>query len=381
MLIMKDTHRIIYICNYNRLGDRFLNIQPSTATKVDYISRAINDAGYKLYIYSTAEIVQGCDASYLSKEVIESDVRSVYYPTVIRRKSIFDKVISKLLTIVQLYYFIFFKAKRSDSILVYHSLFLTRLVKFAARIRHINFFIEVEEVYNAVYRNCENKIHNEIQTLRGADGYICVNDMMHIKLCLTGRIVVCYGNYNTGNCRRQSDPNNDIIHIVYAGVLGEDSILAVDAASLLPSGYHLHILGYGSDKMIGFHRDYIDKNKDRGGAEITYDGCLSGEEYEDFLSGCKIALCTRKLENEYSDYTFPSKVLVYLNQNLRVVCTPINCVQKSRIAELINFTDGTAPVDIARKVLEVKLNPPIYADRKLDELHCEFVNNLKELFL
>ena len=49
-------------------------------------------------------------------------------------------------------------------------------------------------------------------------------------------------------------------------------------------------------------------NRQMGFKIVSYDGCLSGNEYATFLAKCDIGICTRFLDDSMSNYTFPSKV-------------------------------------------------------------------------
>ena len=75
------------------------------------------------------------------------------------------------------------------------------------------------------------------------------------------------------------------IHVVYAGTLDprKGGAIAASAAKFLPSNYHVHILGFGSDEQRQSIINIIAENNVDGHAKVTYDGLLVGEEFKRFI--------------------------------------------------------------------------------------------------
>ena len=185
---------------------------------------------------------------------------------------------------------------------------------------------------------------------------------MNKKFGFNKPFAVCYGNYDISPNYRD---RKELKKLIYAGVLGKegsDVDLAIDVMQYLPDNYDLKIAGYGRhDEVIYINNKISDKRN------IEFVGFLSGEEYEDFLSKGDVGLCTRVLPNELSDYTFPSKVLVYLSHGLVPLCPSIDCLKKSSVSKTIIFYEESAPESIAKALMqEVKDSSTVRIIKTLD---------------
>jgi len=174
------------------------------------------------------------------------------------------------------------------------------------------------------------------------------------------------------------------LHIVYAGVIGEegtDAFIAAETIRFLPEEYHIHILGYGLKQNITSIKQHITRiNRNLGYQAVSYDGCLGGDSYYEFLAKCSIGLCTRVLEDSLSDYTFPSKVMVYLGNNLIPICSPISSVVNSSISDYVVFAKAVTPESIAESILSVTDFKKNSIEIKLMELDTNFTKELTRLF-
>ena len=375
--------KLYYLCNYDDyLNHRNLLTQPSGVAKINYIKGALKDAGIKFKLVSIAEC--RCDKWCLNlplKKHID-DFEDDYYIFSVGRPNVLLKFFSRLLLYLQVIYFLLFKVNSEDKVLIYHSLNIAYLVYVMRYMLKRKVYFEVEEIYSAVYGLPVKQIQREITRLREADGYILVNDIMESKCRFKGNIVVCYGAYYVSLHSIQKPNLDGKIHVVYAGLIGDeksDVYFAIDVAKYLPCNYHIHILGYGTEDALLKMMNYIQSNNDGKTSYVTYDGCLYGGDYEDFLNKCHIGLCTRVLNDELSDYTFPSKVLVYLGHGLIPICTPLNCVRLSRIKDCVHFSHEVSPQAIAKVVLSVKIEE-MNRMKVIQDLHNGFVKEVREMF-
>ena len=142
----------------------------------------------------------------------------------------------------------------------------------------------------------------------------------------------------------------------------------------LPSGYKLKIAGYGSERNIDQLKNIISEK-----TNIKYYGYLKGEEYDKFLLDGDIGLCTRILDNEFSNYTFPSKVLVYLSYGLIPLTTNIDCISESKIKDYVIIAKNNDPKCIANLIIEIDLKNNKSSVEILKKLDDEFSNSLKIL--
>lgn len=362
---------IHYICNFDNHDSGYsLNTQASTNSKASYILQSLNEAGFKVYIHSTAI----GNKEKVKRKTLFYNNFSIEYLYSISRKSIIHKIISTLLVYIQITR-IWFISPKEDTFLIYHSLKITKLFNILKKISHRhNIIIEIEEIYSVVYKLSKKNILSEIRSLSNYDGYILVNESIG-KLCgINDNFIVCHGNY----CPKTMDDNilnKDKIYIVYAGALNEDMNMAIEVAKLLPQTYHLYILGYGSEEQI---RKLKQLNKNNNYAAVEYMGCLFGEDYYSFLRNCNIGLCTRIVEDEESLYAFPSKILAYLSCNLLTISTPLQSIYKSRIAPMVFFSDDYSANSIANTIkLVVNDNASVNYSKRLIDYHNNFVNEIK----
>lgn len=248
-----------------------------------------------------------------------------------------------------------------------------------------NLIVEVEEIYAAAYRLNTSKIESENKYIRDISyKNIVVNDLIMNKCNLYNDFAICYGNYNKAGAYKKQEVDDGLIHIVYAGVIGgekSDAFLAAKIAAALPSNYRTHILGYGMEADIENLKNVVkDINSRHNSIVVSYDGCLLGDEYISFLQKCQIGLCTRVLEDEYSDYTFPSKVLVYLSNNVLPVCTPIRCIQYSQISEYVVFSKDVTVDAIVNAILSIQSFSVDYSNI-LNKLHIDFLADMKKIVI
>lgn len=374
--------KVFYIGCYDNLdNNRNLNTQPSGITKMNYIKQALKDAGFYVSIFSVAECKPNKFVLNKREKIQVDKFEDINYIVSIGRKNIILKLISRFLLIVQLSYYLLCKRTKDDIILIYHSLAIAPVIKLIQMVCIRQIYFEVEEIYQAVYKASRSKVDEEINYLKKGKGFIFVNDIVKEKCGIKGKSAVCYGNYLMQKKSTLLNNKDEKIHIIYAGVIegeGTDVYLTMDVAKYLSSQYHVHILGYGLDTNINKMLSYLRKLKTE--CTISYDGCLSGSEYLNFLSKCHIGLCTRVLEDEYSDYAFPSKLLVYLSNNLRTICTPVSAIVKSKISSYILFPIDKTPESIAKLILAIDINKVVDNKRLLQELHNDFIVQLQSLF-
>ena len=123
----------------------------------------------------------------------------------------------------------------------------------------------------------------------------------------------------------------------------------------------------------------IEKVASKGGATVTYDGLLSGEEYIRFIQSCQIGLSTQMPDAAFNDTSFPSKVLSYMANGLRVVSIRIKALERSNISDLLYYYDENTPEAIAEAVKKVDFSQ-MYDSRKLiHQMDKKFVRELGEL--
>ena len=116
----------------------------------------------------------------------------------------------------------------------------------------------------------------------------------------------------------------------------------------------------------------IDQTNQESQCRVTYDGVLTGEKFSQFLQSCQIGLSTQNPNGAFNDTSFPSKILTYLCNGLKVVSVRIPAVERSAISGAVTFYEEQTPEAIADAILKVKLDGKDSKDliRQLD-LKCK----------
>lgn len=359
---------IYYIGPYIKLGNPNSFIEfPSASNKMDYLISAIR-------YYDEVQIIS-IGESYSNS--FPKRLENIYYLGTLSKKY---RIIARLFLQLQILWFTLIKLPKNSKVIIYHTYLLIPLVRFLKKIKKIELIYEIEEIYNAAWEK-KKLIDKEIKDIRFADKYILVNDILKDKLKLEKKSIVCYGDYRKKVQNVNYKTDLDVlqqINCVYAGVIGNensDVYLAIQSMQFLPDNYKLFIAGYGEAQNITHLKKILQEKNYEG--KIIYCGLLKDKEYDDFMFGMHIGLNTRRLSNEFSDYTFPSKVMVYMGYGLKVVSSKIDCIVNSKIAENIYFFDQNDPKCVSQTILSV--NNENLNSELLDTLNSNFINDLKNI--
>ena len=380
---MKD--KIYYIGYYHKI-DNPSNFQsyPAANTKIDYIIRTIKQSNFNLEILALGE-TKSINKFYKANFQIIDKFEKIKYISTFSNNLPILKLLSRLFLLLQVLKYLLFVVPKNSVVIVYHSYSLILVIKLVRYLKKIKLIFELEEIYQAAWKGAESKFESEKEYLNNADGYIFVNDIIG-ELCgiQNKPNVVCYGSYQTVDVIPIKDYSGKI-ELVYAGVLGDkksDIYLALNSMRFLSGKYVLNILGYGSKINIEQLKIEIDKlNLEYDDVKVIFHGKLIGEEYLDFLKTCHIGLSTRVLEDKYSNFTFPSKLLVYLSNNLATVSSQINCITKSKVADHVYFYKSSSPDSVADAIKSINFDEFTKKNQvdMVNQLNSEFIFALKIL--
>lgn len=359
----------------------------AATNKIDYICKALNRIGYRTEIISASGTTDAkhCYRGCL-KEINPMQTLKLFFTFPWGNK------IQKAVSLGSMKLFLFLEllhVKKNEKILVYHSLGYMRLVHLAHRIKRFHLILEVEEIYADVIGN--TKLRNrEIQFLQAADSYIFPTELLNRMLNVHNKpYVIIHGTYQVEpkrNCQSDLLPlnqeNEHIIHCVYAGTFDPrkgGATAAVSAAAYLPANYHIHILGFGSAEETKHIQDMITQLSERCECTVTFDGLLSGEDYIRFIQSCHIGLSTQNPDADFNATSFPSKVLSYLANGLRVVSIRIPVVEESAVGDNMYYYDTQTPESIAKAILSVDVNHEYDSRKLITDLAVQFENELEKL--
>jgi hypothetical protein len=114
-------------------------------------------------------------------------------------------------------------------------------------------------------------------------------------------------------------------------------------------------------------------------ATVTYDGVLLGEEYTGFLQSCHIGLSTQDPCASFNATSFPSKILSYMSNGLRVVSIRIPAIETSEVGQYMYYYDEQTPEEIAKAIMAVDLKDAYDPRAVLDGMDRRFRDAVRDL--
>lgn len=354
--------------------------QLSAANKIDYICKALNRLGHDVQIVSASmtENRKGCRG----KTVALFDTTTLKLFPCMGMRNLPVRILRRLLCRCRLLCELIFHTKRGENVLVYHSLAYAGTIALARKIKDFRLILEVEEVYADVSGNeRDGKWEHRLFAL--ADAFLFPTQTLNQKIntrCKPSAII--HGTYQVEPERGSRLFQDGKIHCVYAGTFDPrkgGAAAAAAAAEFLPEDYHIHILGFGSDEEEKKMRQMIQALSDKCRCGITYDGLLSGEEYIRFLQSCDIGLSTQNPDAAFNATSFPSKILSYMANGLRVVSIRIPVIVESAVGDRVFYYDRQTPEEIAKAIRSVDCSGDGDPRRLIESLDQDFEQKLEEL--
>lgn len=341
----------------------------SAVTKMDYVLAVLENSYGNIEILSRSFPIKKFEASNIIIQKCGNSSTLRFFSSLSSDNSVLKKIANKV-SEYRLKKYCLKNIGKNDVVVLYHS---SNDFKIIGLLKNLGckVILEIEEIYTDVKYNQKIKI-DEFKTINLADGYILAVESLRKILPQNRPYIVINGTYKT-EVDKSVSFNDSKIHCIYAGTFDETkggAAAAAAAAEFLPSNYHIHILGFGTEKQKNNLLALIDRVQKKAKCTLTYDGLKSGEEYITFLQKCHIGLCTQIPDAKYVETSFPSKILVYLANGLRVLSVRIPAVEKSDVGPLLNYYDKQTPEEIANAIMKIDINDnfnPREHLKKLDE--------------
>ena len=325
--------KIKYLSHYDVLPssqNRFIS-SPAAVNKQDYIFKVLSELGIQTTVISACGSREPISYPACEKEVYPG-ITLKLLPT-LKCKGKISRIIAVIVFRFRLMMSLLREVQNGDTLFVYHSLSLMKFIKILKIFRKFKLVIDIEEIYGDVLQDGKI-VKQELKFFELADGYLFPTELLEKKLNAENKpYAVVYGTYNVEedlNCSFDDDK----IHIVYAGTLDPrkgGAGASVATGEFLDSRYHMHILGFGTDADREHLCKEIERVSEKSKCKVTYDGCLAGNEYIRFLQSCDIGLSTQNPSGAFNDTSFPSKILSYMANGLRVVSIRISAIEASGI--------------------------------------------------
>lgn len=350
----------------------------AASNKMTYIVSALERAGFCVELISASQTLNA--QKYAAKTVEIGEKSRLHLFKTLPWGNKLHRVCSTLYSAWQVFRYLLRHVGKADTLLVYHSLAYARTVRFLKRLKGFRLVLEVEEIYADVIGS-EKARKQEHSLFAKADAYIFPTELLNEKLNTEDKPhSIIYGTYQV-EPDRHCTFGDDKIHVVYAGTFDprKGVVDAAKAAAYLPANYHVHIIGFGTRKDTQDLQTLIRKTAADCACCLTYDGCLSGEDYIRFLQSCQIGLSPQNADARFNDTSFPSKVLSYLANGLRVVSIRIPTIERSAISNLLYFYDENTPQAIAAAIQSVDMAAPYDSRAEIQALHENFVVQVQSL--
>ena len=372
--------KIFYMAYYNSTNSsERRNAVLSSVNKMNYICEALENNGYNTEIVSASGATEKKFCKSKKVKLTDKTTLKLFssLPRLNRIVSVIDRVILK----TKLFLYMIKNTNKDSIVMVYHSLGYMSLVKRLKKLKGFKLIIEAEEIYGDVIGD-ERTSQKEYEFFKIADAFIFPTELLSEKVNTEKKPeVIIYGTYHIEKELPKLFSDGKI-HCVYAGTLDPrkgGAIASAESALFLNENYHIHILGFGNEKEKAEMLNTIDSISKKSKAKITYDGLLSGEEYIKFIQSCDIGLSTQNPNGKYNDTSFPSKILSYMANGLRVVSVRIPVVEESGIGKCVYYYDEQTPENIAKAIKSIDFSEEYDSRKTIGVLDKAFLCDLKTM--
>lgn len=322
--------------------------------KMDYVINSICEAntGIEKRIFSLCSARSGICLPVMKKM---KEKVYLFHPLSLSKKSRLSRGMNKALRYIQVLMYILFHTGRDDTIIIYHTVWLTEYIEKLRRFIKRKFIIEVEEIYGYSATGKLRFVDNEIAALKKFEDFIVVNDTLPEVIGINRKnICVCYGAYSPEK-RKAPRFDSEQIHIVYAGTIEDKKCgvwTAIEIAKYLSDHYVLHIAGFGKPKLVQMLREQIETINQNSSCKIIFHGYLQGDELEKLLWGCHIGLSTYVIDELFSSCSFPSKLTSYVSHDLVVAVCDVSTYKRTALNNNWILYQKNDPEHIAQCIMD-----------------------------
>ncbi len=376
--------RLKYIVSYDcpeNISENRVNILASS-NKIDYIVDKLNKIGYAVDLISTSQTKNN---HFYGGKLINRDNNTLrLFPTT-PRGGVGKKIINVIVMRLCIALYLLRNVKREETILIYHSVGNMWLIPFLKKLKKAYIIEEVEEIYGDIYGK-RGMAEKERKILEKVDAYIYPTKMLNDTINKHYKdYIIVHGSYKLSKCfidrNLKFSTNDSKFHVGYTGILDpkKGCFNFIEAAKFLDDSYHLHILGFGNDSEIEKLQKKIFEICNNSSCLVSYDGIRQGKDYNMYLQQLDAGICPLDNTDYFTRTQFPSKVISYIANGLKVICSDVEVVKTSDVGHVIYFYDGNSPENIAKAIIELKHKSQDFNCQQLiADCDIKFENDLKK---
>lgn len=347
---------------------------PAADTKIDYIISVLNRIGYGVDLISRAS---SAESYFLPSSVESVGDNTIRYFSSFGRTASPLRILNRWWMEFHFFFWCLTNIKNNEQIIVYHSLGYDSAFLKLCKLKSIRIIGDIEEIYQDVSKQTTSRCRNEYKFIDVCAKYIFPTQLLDQKVNkLHKPSLVVHGVYAAEDITEKKFSDGKI-HVVYGGTLdpNKGGAAAAAAAEFLPSNYHVHICGFGDPTQI---KAIVTDIQARSEAAVTFEGELKGDDYKHFIQKCHIGLSTQDPNAAFNSTSFPSKILVYLANGLKVVSIRIPAIEQSAVVDSLIFYDTQTPEKIAEAIICASRGNECGNEilKKLDERFSEDLYNL-----
>ena len=372
--------KLFYLGHYSEPGKRAVFF--TAQTMMNYVIEAINESGKELTIISAASAPNGI-STHPETSVINEKTDIIYLSCVkkSKTKNPFVKLFRRYKRERQIYEELDKIISDGDTLLVYHSLAFSKALRKLRKKKKFTLILQVCEIYADASEKKINR-NKEIELIGIADKYIFSSTILENELNKENKpYTICMGTYRAEP--KLTDPIEDgKIHIVYSGTFNPIKggvFNALDAVPYLDARYHFHILGKGDEDAMRKFDVRARAVTAVSDCVVSYDGYLSGKRYKEALQKCKIGLSTHTADASFNNTSFPSKILSYLSNGLRVVSSDILPVKESTLGKHLTYYKNDSGEEIANAIKGIDLSESYDSYEIIKKHNEDFVATLQKI--
>lgn len=370
----------VFILAFYDKDDKHTNVVLSAVNKLNYLIDVLSEAGLAIHIISPSlsaekKRIKG------RNEVLKEGVTLKTFDSLPGGKAL-KRFIRRIHVYSQLKKYLKENLSAGDTVIIYHSLGYYKFYKWLKEELKVKIILEIEEIFSDVGKTRFVTREKEINSFSYADAYIFPTQLLdNVVNSEKKPSVIIHGTYCVE--KKCGQPFHDgRVHVVYAGTFDPRKggvQAAAAAAEFLTGKYHVHILGFGSDDDKNNLLKTIKEVSEKTECKVTFDGLKSGEEYIKFIQSCDIGLSTQNPDAAFNATSFPSKILSYMANGLRVVSIRIPAIEQSAIGKYMYYYDNQTPEEIAKAIMQVDLNDGYDSRKVIEDLDERFTREIAEL--